>query len=280
MHDSTCCLYARLKPSSGYRYGCRCDRCAAWHRDWQAQYRHRGTGVKPDPAPCDSCGSVFQPTNSNHRFCSSLCSVRSSRNVAPRVCRYCGKDFMRSSNRPICAECSPIAKRESWRRKNMRRRGGDRYRHPIGPTLDDIGPIHGPSVPVTFLCGCGVSVVKRSANHKRCKECARRRDIERTCELYFTSRLVDNVPRAMRWRRVLVDYLAERDGPKCALCKKKMRFDLPSGPRGDDRAPSIDHVIPRSLDGGHGLENLQLAHWGCNRAKQTTAMGEQLRLVG
>ena len=89
-----------------------------------------------------------------------------------------------------------------------------------------------------------------------------------------------------RWRELLVGYLRERDGDRCGICRRPIRFDLPSGPKGDDRGPSIDHVLPRStfvdLDEADDLANLRLAHWGCNRRRKTGLPGEvvQLALIG
>lgn len=85
-----------------------------------------------------------------------------------------------------------------------------------------------------------------------------------------------------QWRQLLVGYLRERDGDRCGICRQAIRFDLPAGPRGDDRGPSIDHMLPRSRGGSDDLANLRLTHWGCNRKRQTGARGEvlQLALIG
>jgi 5-methylcytosine-specific restriction endonuclease McrA len=69
------------------------------------------------------------------------------------------------------------------------------------------------------------------------------------------------------WRTKIFYALEDRDGPGCALCGGDIIMGLPSGPKGDDRGPSIDHIIPKSLGGSDDLENLQMAHWGCNRKK-------------
>lgn len=70
------------------------------------------------------------------------------------------------------------------------------------------------------------------------------------------------------------------DGDKCAICNHRVDLTLKSGPRGDRRGPSIDHVIPRSQGGSDDLANLRLAHWGCNQARGNRGGGEQLALVG
>ena len=51
----------------------------------------------------------------------------------------------------------------------------------------------------------------------------------------------------------------------CGICGKPVDFSLkPPNPM----SPTVDHIIPIAK-GGHpsALENLQLAHWTCNRQK-------------
>ena len=51
----------------------------------------------------------------------------------------------------------------------------------------------------------------------------------------------------------------------CGICGKPVDLTLPPG---DPMAPTVDHIIPIAK-GGHpsSLDNLQLAHWTCNRQK-------------
>ena len=51
----------------------------------------------------------------------------------------------------------------------------------------------------------------------------------------------------------------------CGICGRPVDLSLKVG---DPMAPCIDHIIPVSK-GGHpsDIENLQLAHWTCNRLK-------------
>ena len=85
-----------------------------------------------------------------------------------------------------------------------------------------------------------------------------------------------------RWRELLVGYLRERDGDDCKICRKAIRYELRSGPRGDESGlgPSVDHVVPRSEGGADDLANLRLAHWCCNRMRKAKGGNEQLLLVG
>lgn len=56
----------------------------------------------------------------------------------------------------------------------------------------------------------------------------------------------------------------ERDGWICQLCHTAI--DRTADAQRDDAAPSLDHIIPRSLQlvPDHSDSNLRLAHRGCN----------------
>lgn len=82
-------------------------------------------------------------------------------------------------------------------------------------------------------------------------------------------------------RRVISDAERERiyrrDRWRCQICGKPVAWTK-SPPH--HKAPTIDHVIPRSQGGSHDPANLQLAHWICNSRKSDRAIGEQLSLIG
>jgi 5-methylcytosine-specific restriction endonuclease McrA len=56
----------------------------------------------------------------------------------------------------------------------------------------------------------------------------------------------------------------ERDDWTCQLCGDPV--DMDADPQRDDLAPSLDHIVPRSLQAipDHSDQNLRLAHRGCN----------------
>jgi len=51
----------------------------------------------------------------------------------------------------------------------------------------------------------------------------------------------------------------------CGICGNQVDMSLKQG---DPMAPCVDHIVPIAK-GGHpsSIENLQLAHWTCNRQK-------------
>jgi 5-methylcytosine-specific restriction endonuclease McrA len=75
-----------------------------------------------------------------------------------------------------------------------------------------------------------------------------------------------------------IDVLAvyERDGWRCQLCTKLVdRTQTVPRPK----APTIDHIVPVSLGGGHLMVNVQCAHFICNVRKGNRGT-DQLRLLG
>ncbi|MBA2466187.1 MAG: HNH endonuclease [Sphingomonas sp.] len=71
--------------------------------------------------------------------------------------------------------------------------------------------------------------------------------------------------------------LHQRDGDNCWRCKRPMRFDLP---RSHPKAPSIEHIMPKSRGGTMALGNLCLCHRRCNweLGDKTPEVKERMRL--
>ncbi|MDO5016550.1 MAG: HNH endonuclease signature motif containing protein [Eubacteriales bacterium] len=61
----------------------------------------------------------------------------------------------------------------------------------------------------------------------------------------------------------------------CGICGRPVDKTLPAG---DPMSATVDHIIPINK-GGHpsALDNLQLAHWICNRQKSDKIFQEQNR---
>lgn len=70
--------------------------------------------------------------------------------------------------------------------------------------------------------------------------------------------------------------IAERDGHRCHLCRKK----VPSKAWPHPLSASLDHVIPLSKGGPHEPSNVRLAHLRCNVEKGADGGNEQLLLIG
>lgn len=73
---------------------------------------------------------------------------------------------------------------------------------------------------------------------------------------------------------LLMPGIYERDGGRCAICHRKvsLRVRWPA-----PLSATLDHIVPLSAGGSHTIENLTLAHLGCN-LKRHTRGAAQLRL--
>ena len=73
-----------------------------------------------------------------------------------------------------------------------------------------------------------------------------------------------------------VHALRERDGDDCRRCRRSLRFDLP---RGHERAPTIERIVPIANGEAETLDNLCLCHGRCNSepADQTLEVTERIR---
>lgn len=67
-------------------------------------------------------------------------------------------------------------------------------------------------------------------------------------------------------KKRLVYLLRRRDGDKC-FCGNLIDFSLSKIDPNHKKAPSIDHVIPRSEGGSNKISNLRLAHRICNERR-------------
>jgi len=77
--------------------------------------------------------------------------------------------------------------------------------------------------------------------------------------------------------QVVRDEVFQRDAWTCHICgmKVKRKASVP-----DPFAPTIDHVIPLARGGGHTIDNVRTAHYGCNTRKGDLRSGSQLHAVG
>jgi len=214
---------------------------------------------------CDTCGVVATSAHKTARFCSDACRYK-SRPASTKVitCQHCGDEFFarrgtRTTNKYCGRTCQGLA-------------ATARVEPKPPPTFSPLA--------FTRCKRCDAVMVKRR-NRKYCgDECRRLNNIERVMELYDAAASTGRVKEAMHWRRTMTDYLAERDGVKCGICRKRVDVTLTSGTRGDPMGPSIDHVVPRSKGGTNDLANLRLTHWACNNKRGNRGVAEQLSLIG
>ena len=212
---------------------------------------------------CETCGVAATSAHKTARFCSDACRYKSrQRSTSVSTCEHCGNEFFaRRGTYAINKYCNRVC------------RG-------LAATAQAKQPPTFSLLAFTRCKRCDAVMVKRR-NRKYCgDECRRLNNIERVMELYDAASSTGRVKEAMHWRRTMTDYLAERDGVKCGICRKRVNITLTSGTRGDPMGPSIDHVVPRSKGGTNDLANLRLTHWTCNNKRGNRGVAEQLSLIG
>jgi hypothetical protein len=158
------------------------------------------------------------------------------------ICLWCDTQF--TSIYETTRYCSRKHKeRASVLRRNMRD-PDYRYKRQAGEQEKHCG-------------GCGNKFTTRDSKKIYCT---------RTCQQWFRQQLLrdrDNEylnARTPSFRRRIY---FQSEG-KCGICHKPIDLSIKHP---DAQSYSIDHIIPRSLGGGHAAQNLQAAHLGCNVAK-------------
>ena len=206
---------------------------------------------------CDRCGSTFERTVNLHRtrrYCSRACAnqyerVKKAPSRPSRTCEQCGVTFRQAGGHPqrFCSRPCSNANRTRTARKPRR--------------LSDVRTL----IWVKDCKRCAKTFVSTHPSKVFCTVACRVCDnAERLTSLYAMA-VEHGGPGGARWRKSLCELLAERDGPDCGICGEYVNPNLPSGPKGSDQGPSVDHIQPRSHGGRDELTNLRLTHWGCNR---------------
>jgi hypothetical protein len=162
MSDSSC-LVPHLMASTGYSYGCRCDRCAGWCRDQRRALPESDVCAYPDRnvstsyqygCRCLRCRTGWAEYNRNLRQrkkCESF--------GEPQPCACCGKEFRPVQHLSKC--CSKKCyTRYQW--LNSDRRAESIRRRP--PVCDR----------------CGVDLGTDNLRRRLCAECRRQRENART----------------------------------------------------------------------------------------------------
>lgn len=197
------------------------------------------------PAPtCKGCGAEI--SKGQHEHCKRCAGGRTPR--AGRICGVCGETYTATSGgQKTCSRtCADTLRPEPEPRPHSSR---------------------------VYFCTCAVCADLFCARAPHARLCSPQCRIDhaglRVKDLYGMV-LDRQIPRGeqMHWYEALISWLRARDGDACALCGEGIDFAVRSGVLGSDRGRSVDHVMPRSKGGADDPENLQLAHWGCNRGKR------------
>lgn len=258
----------------------RCRSC--WNERCRQIQRVRN-GLPPAPPPgvartktCALCQNLFITTTDSIRKCGA-CRPAGGKPRPEATCEWCNSSFVpRQNHQRFCRNaCKQKAKRVRLGRLTDRRTESNPAGTFVRPAKTIASPLR-----IVPCKQCSRLMVARNGR-KYCSDSCRIDSINvRVMGLYYLAADSGRVKQAMAWRRQIVEYLADRDGTKCVLCNRHIDITLPSGTRGSDMGPSVDHVIPRSQGGADNMANLRLTHWKCNRQRGNRGGNEQLRLVG
>jgi 5-methylcytosine-specific restriction endonuclease McrA len=217
------------------------------------------------PALCASCGEAFTPTHAGRStYCSRKCGERkrdaeNPNRYKPRVCIVCGDQYKPTGyHAKVCAD--PVCRYLQNGRKNY---SPIRFRLAVSTWKPE--PKRPTSVRTCPECsGTWVSGERHLSRRYCSRRCARRAQRRRT-KAIRRARLM-NAPK----REVIdLNVLAERDGWRCHICKRKVTRTT----------WSHDHLVPLSHGGDHTYANVALAHHRCNTLRGAHGAA-QLRLCG
>jgi 5-methylcytosine-specific restriction endonuclease McrA len=102
-------------------------------------------------------------------------------------------------------------------------------------------------------------------NRKYCPDCRRLRNRDINSR-HFNSRRANGTP-------LTITELADRDGRKCHICRRKIDLNLPGSHR---FGPTIEHILPISKGGNNDPANLALAHRKCNVSRGNRGSSQML----
>lgn len=206
------------------------------------------------PMTCHNCGAEFmgekrkpRPGSHEHQYCTHECYSRHRRFAFRKVfssrlhwrkCVDCGNSFVSRNGRQACDGCRS-------RPHNPRFVAG--CCHECGNQF--IGKWH-PAWPCRYCSDECETKASRRNNRRN----GSRGDLHRKRARRFGV--------AYEW--VNRKKVFERDGYMCGICGERTDPDLePCSPR----YPTLDHVLPMALGGGHTYSNVQCACFECNWRK-------------
>jgi len=200
---------------------------------------------------CIICGKEIE---GHQKYCSDDCRtkatyIRNKKTFVERECRICGRSYFGRKNG--VAACSEECKAK-WkanygkvRQKYLKQKAErDRNKRP--------GKCE----------ACGELFIPKMLHQRYCSGSCQRRDRYRRKEIKRRLRLIENGEVDFS---ITLGQVIERYKGLCAICGESVNV---AAKFTDNDYPSIDHIIPVARGGTHTWDNVQLAHRGCNIAKQ------------
>jgi hypothetical protein len=240
---------------------------------------------------CPGCGVAFEASTSGQgarearkTYCSSTCfaATKSRKNaLKTQTCRSCGNGFTRAergAQEKFCSDDCKKAKRRADKLVAARKCTAKAIR----ATCDSCGLWfrRQPDSVVTTCQPCQRGIPTKHALAStytnrgcRCRECTTAVTQERLQTKYKQVAAgnpldVNHRARARRYgvEAEYINKLAvfERDNWTCGICNEAVDREAP-WPAAS--SPSLDHIVPMAVGGGHVYENVQCAHLRCNVIK-------------
>lgn len=229
--------------------------------------------------------------NRRHRYGDPLAGP-----VEVAGCLQCGQPTPKSERGPRASYCSTRCRDRSQYLRTTKARRPTRRKAQRALTCDQCGdPFTSARMDARFCTKRCSSAWQRAHAKSGCSvmDCPRPLRAKGMCNLHYRQARgekqlwTDKRRDAYHQRRaqkkatandrpVLLAEIRERDGNRCHLCRKKVSVK----PYPHPLSPSLDHIVPLSLDGEHVPENVRLAHLVCNTAKGNRGGNEQLLLIG
>ena len=253
--------------------------CAMHHARW-AKHGDPLIAVAEVVTVCAVCGKRVTGTSRRRRYCSRACGAIASRHKrsGKTVPLYAPRDALRSTPEQI----APVDKQcvEPGCDRPYKARGycstHHQYRYVNGTLQSRFCKGCGTALPEDAPQGqrychkeCRPTGVTYPAYWKPCERCGLPIDLTITGPAGRRKRsdtkMCDHCRKAKyRRHKTSLGLIVKRDGTQCRLCGDEVSLDLEFP---NPASPSVDHILPFSLGGTHDMDNLQLAHLGCNQQK-------------
>lgn len=201
------------------------------------------------------CGTCGVPHRGDRASCNRCVhAARKARGGYPTVaCVGCGKSMYKSRTtavEPLCGECRR-SRRDKWKREGRPcatcGRVTRRWQH-------------------AKCIACEVAHREAVCDVHRCERPALAKGL---CSSHYAYQWRTAEGQSLNGRGTWIEpkrrlQIYERDNWTCAICDEPIDREAPVN---EGRAPSLDHIVPRSLGGGHESSNLRTAHRDCNAGR-------------
>lgn len=215
---------------------------------------------------CRYCGNPFWKENAfRMKFCSTDCQKKAYSEAHPKkkkvpkepimkICEWCGKKYAAKNKyqKYCCKECgyegNKRLQRQQWAERYVPKK--IKCKECGLEFMTECGDTHS-----VFCCQTCADKYKRRREHQGERHKAYMKRCKRTRDKQLVRQTVGAVS---------YEALYERDKGICGICGLPVHEDKFVD---NSWGGTVDHIIPVSVGGAHGMSNCQLAHRICNSLK-------------